>query len=187
MPKQRLLDRLRATRPGWGVYDEFVRLVESRDFEHRRASYGSFLVSGTRLVFSELKSDVTWPDWLPGYVPALYGMKAGDWKMSGGYAAEFCNRLAEKGSLFSPAGNDEELDYPLIDVPEGVYDFQSNSSSALFFVNTRLEVMYPNSDDECFEVLAALDDFTRENIRQVLAGREWFEAYCGSIKGTLID
>ena len=182
-----LIDRLTAANPGWEEWDKLVALVRSLDFERVTTDYmGNFLSAGDRLCFSELGDDPVWPDWLPSYVPALFGMKADNWEMAGGYADAFCNTPAIKGSVFSPAGNDADLGYPPIDVPNDVYSFQSNASGAIVFVNTNLEVLYPNSDDECFEVLDSLEKFTRKNIRQALQGKPWFDAYRG-LKGSLID
>jgi hypothetical protein len=95
-------------------------------------------------------------------------------------------KLARKGAVFSPAGNDEELGFPLIDVPSDVYYFQSNDSGAQFFVTKNLVMLYPNSDDMCFETLDTLEEFTKKNIQQALAGGRWFKAYAG-LKGTLLD
>jgi hypothetical protein len=138
------------------------------------------------LCFSEVADEPTWPDWLPVYVPALYGMKAENWEMSGGYADSFDNEPARQGSIFSPAGNDDDLGYPLIDVPNAVYAFQSNSNGAIFFINKSLRILYPNSDAERFDQVDALDDFTRKNIQRVLDGKRWFDAYPG-LEGSLVD
>jgi hypothetical protein len=71
-------------------------------------------------------------------------------------------------------------------VPSDVYCFQSNSSGAQFFVNKNLVMLYPNSEGGCFETLDTLEEFTKKNIRQALAGELWFEAYT-NLKGTLLD
>ena len=86
----------------------------------------------------------------------------------------------------SLADLEEELGFPLLDVPPDVYNFQSNNSGALFFVNKKLEVLYPNSDDACFEILDSLTEFTKKNIRQTLEGATWFGAY-SDLKGSLLD
>jgi hypothetical protein len=185
--KTLLVERLTNATPGWTDWRKLIALVKSLDFEQETDEHlGGFFTSTHPLVFSDLVRQPVWPAWLPAYVPALYGMKADDWEMAGGYADSFSNQLAAKGTIFSPAGNDEELGYPLIDVPKDVYNFQSNSSGALFFINKRLDVLYPNSDDECFKKLDTLETFTRKNIRQVLDGKLWFGAYDG-LEGRLLD
>jgi len=182
-----LVDRLEAANPGWDEWTELIDLVKSFEFELIKNEYmGNFYISGTRLTFAELRSDFTWPDWLPAYVPALYGMKADEWEMAGGYADSFYDETAEKGSVFSPAGNDEDLGFPLIEVPADLYSFQSNAHGATFFINKSLEICYPNSDDEQFETMDSLEEFTRKNIQQALDGDRWFSAY-SDLKGTLLD
>lgn len=113
-------------------------------------------------------------------------MKADDWEMAGGYADSFRNQCAVRGAVFSPAGNDADLGYRVIDVPPALYNFQSNSSGAQFFVNKNLVMLYPNSEDACFKLLDTLEEFTKKNIRQALAGERWFEAYT-DLKGMLLD
>jgi hypothetical protein len=182
-----LLDRLTAANPGWREWGELVTLVKTLSFDEVINEYlGKFYTSDRPLVFTDAGARGPWPTWLPKYVPALFGMKADDWEMAGGYADSFCNVPARKGAVFSPAGNDEELGYPLIDVPSDVYCFQSNSSGAQFFLNKKLEMLYPNSADRCFEPLDMLEEFTKKNIRQALAGARWFAAYT-DLKGTLLD
>lgn len=182
-----LIDRLTAANPGWDEWDQLLTLVRSLQFGSITSDYmGKFSAAGDRLCFSELGEAPTWQDWLPSYVPALYGMKADNWETAGGYADSFTNRPARKGSVFSPAGNDVDLGYPLIDVPANVYTFQSNTHGALFFVSQSLRILSPNSDAERFDELDSLEMFTRQNIRQALAGRPWFEAYRG-LAGSLLD
>lgn len=182
-----LVDRLTPTNPSWHEWDELIALVKSLSFESVGNEYlGMFYASDHPLVFAEPKSAPEWPRWFPTYVAALFGMKADGWEMAGGYADSFSNEPAIKGAVFSPAGNDAELGFPLIDVPPGVYNFQSNSSGALFFINQDLDVLYPNSDDKRFEKLDTLEAFTRKNIRQTLKGKPWFQAY-PNLKGPLLD
>lgn len=182
-----LIDRLRAANPGWREWGKLITLVKSLSFEEVIDEHlGTFYTSDRPLVFSDPANQNPWPAWLPRYVPALFGLKADDWEMAGGYADSFCNELAVKGAVFSPAGNDEDLGYPLIDVPPDVYTFQSNSSGAQFFVNKKLVMLYPNSEGRCFETLDTLEEFTKKNIRQALAGETWFGAYT-DLKGTLLD
>lgn len=183
---KQIVDRLTAGNPGWREWDQLVALVKSLTFESVIDEHlGTFYTSDHPLVFSDPDKQAPWPAWLPKYVPALFGLKADDWEMAGGFADSFCNELAVKGAVFSPAGNDEELGYPLINVPKDVYTFQSNNSGALFFINKKLEVLYPNSEEECFEKLETLEEFTKTNIRQALKGATWFEAY--EVDGTLLD
>lgn len=183
-----LLDRLMAAHPSWHEWEELVNLVRTLSFDEVGDEFlGRFYSSNRPLVFSEPGARAPWPTWMPKYVPALFGMKADDWEMAGGYADSFRNEPARKGAIFSPAGNDEAMGYPLIAVPADVYCFQSNSSGAQFFLNKKkLEMLYPNSEDRCFELLDTLEEFTKKNIRQALAGRPWFASYTG-LKGTLLD
>jgi len=183
-----LIDRLTAASPGWGEWSKLIRLVKSLTFTKVDNEFlGTFYTSDYPLVFAESGGRRAWPSWLPPYVAALFGMKADDWEMAGGYADSFYNELAVRGAIFSPAGNDEQLGYPLIDVPQDVYNFQSNSSGALFFINKNLEVLYPNSEHKCFEKLDTLEIFSRKNIDQVLRGQPWFYAYAADVKGMLLD
>lgn len=187
MDTKMLIDRLKDANPVWDEWNELLAFVKSLKFECIASDYlGNFYVADDRLCFSELGDEPPWPDWLPSYVPALYGMKADNWEMAGGYAVSFCNQPAKKGAVFSPAGNDADLGYPRIDVPKDVYNFQSNSHGALFFVDKSLRVLYPNSENKRFDELDSLELFTRKNIRQTLNGRPWFEAYSG-LKGSMVD
>jgi len=182
-----LLERLTTANPGWREWGKLVTLVKTLSFEEVIDEHlGKFYTSDRPFVFSDPSSREPWPTWLPKYVPALFGMKADDWEMAGGYADSFCNEPARKGAVFSPAGNDEDLGFPLIDVPSGVYYFQSNSSGAQFFVNKNLVILYPNSEDRWFETLDTLEEFTKKNIRQALAGELWSAAYT-DLKGMLLD
>jgi hypothetical protein len=131
MGNSSLLQRLTRGHPGWDVGDQLISLVKSLDFDYIVCEHlGNFYASGCRLSFSDLRDGVVFPSWLPSYVLALYGMKADYWEMAGGYADSFHGTPARRGGVFSPAGNDQELGFPLFDVPVGVYDFQSNSSGA---------------------------------------------------------
>lgn len=182
-----LLDRLMAANPGWHEWERLVSVVKTLSFDEVGDEFlGNFYASDRPLVFSEPSTRAPWPTWLPRYVPALVGMKAADWEMAGGYADSFYNEPARRGAVFSPAGNDADMGYPLIDVPADVYCFQSNSSGAQFFVNKNLVMLYPNSEGKCFEALDTLEEFTKKNIRQAIAGKQWFAAYAG-LKGTLLD
>jgi hypothetical protein len=184
-----LLRRLRNSHPGWDVYDQLLSLVESLDFERiDDETTGTFIASGNRLVFAEHNPrSFDWPDWLPSFVPALYGMKADDYEMAGGFADAFSNVPAKRGSVFNHPYDDQELGYPLIEVPGGTHPFQRNSSGATFFLSQDLQVLYPNSADERFEVLDSLEDFTKTCIKQTLVDAGWFAAYSSSVKGTLMD
>jgi hypothetical protein len=176
--KERLLARLNVANPGWNEWQDLLYLVSSLDFEYLTSEFmGAFYRCGDTLVFSEVGTHLTWPDWMPAYVPALYGMKADNWEMAGGYADSFCNQLPSEGAVFSPAGNDELLGFPLIEVPDGTYAFQSNAHGATFFVSRELEVLYPHSGEKCFKVLDPLETFTRKCIQQALVGGYWSKAY----------
>jgi hypothetical protein len=184
---KQLIDRLTVANPGWCEWGNLITLVKSLSFEQVNDEHlGTFYTSDRRLVFSDPAARSPWPDWLPGYVPALFGLKADDWELAGGFADMFCNELAVKGAVFSPAGNDEDLGFPLFDVPPDLYPFQSNSSGGQFFINKDLVMLYPNSVGKCFEMLDTLEEFTKKNIRQALAGVPWFGVYT-DLKGTLLD
>jgi hypothetical protein len=181
------LDRLMAANPGWYEWSRLINVVKTLSFDEVSSEYlGKFYTSDRPLVFSDAAARNPWPTWLPRYVPALFGMKAADWEMAGGYADSFYNEPARKGAVFSPAGNDADMGYPLIDIPADVFCFQSNSSGAEFFVNKSLVMLYPNSETKCFERLDTLEEFTKKNIRQAIAGAQWIEAYT-DLKGTLLD
>ena len=183
-----IIERLSRAHTDWSEWDELIDLARSLKFEFISDEYmGKFYVSGRRLTFRELQEDQRWPAWMPPYVAALYGMKADEWEMAGGYAECFDGNPARQGAVFSPAGNDEMLGFPILEVPAGLYCFQSNSSGALFFIDKQLNVVYPNSIDRRFEVLDSLEVFTKVNIRQVVDGARWFDAYRDKIKGDLLD
>lgn len=91
-----------------------------------------------------------------------------------------------KGAIFSPAGNDKALGYPLIDVPPGVYAFQSNSSGGRIFMSEDMVMLYPNPSVKCFERLDTLEEFTKKNIQQALAGEKWSDGF-NNLKGMLLD
>ena len=188
MSKSAILKRLTEGHPGWVEWDELISLVRSLQFEVLSDDYlGIFYVSGSRLVFREPPINQKWPVGMPLYVAALLGMKADNWEMSGGYGEAFDGSPARKGAIFSAAGNDELLGFPVLDVPEGVYCFQYNSFGAGFFINADLSVVYPNSEAKRLEVLDSLDIFTKKNLRQVLAGRVWFDANSEGIRKRLLD
>jgi hypothetical protein len=123
---------------------------------------------------------------MPRYVPALYGLQAADAEMEGGYAKHFYGNRARRGAVFSPAANDEDLGYPAFDVPPDIYHFQANQSGALFFINPRNEVLYPDSELRRLVVLEPLEQFTQNAIRAALAGEDWFRTYAARAKG-LVD
>jgi hypothetical protein len=185
MNKASLLQRLTTGNPGWEEWNELLALVTSLEFEYVASEYlGNHIVSGSRLTFAA--EPFRFPDWLPSYVPALYGMKAAYWENAGGFAQHFNGSLAESGAIFSPAGNDEEFGYPRIDIPAELYHFQSNASGAQFFINKAQQILYPNAEDHCFTILDPMDEFTRKNIQQAVNGREWFDAY-PNLKGVAFD
>jgi hypothetical protein len=182
-----VIDRLSAANPRWRDWGELITLVKSLTFEEVIDEHlGTFYTSDHPLVFSDPAARNPWPAWLPTYVPALFGMMVDDFGMAGGYADLFCNELAVKGAIFSQAGNDEDLGFPIIDVPPDLYPFQSNSSGAQFFINKHLMILYPNAKGGGFEILDHLEDFTKRNLRQALEGETWFGAYT-DLKGALLD
>ena len=154
MNKITLLKALYNRHPGWSEWDLLIYHVESLHFKTVQLEYlGTFLTAGKQLCFADA-SEIQWPVWLPGYVKTIYGMKADDPEMAGGYAHCFHGTPAEKG--------------------------------AVFYVNTKLQILAPDADRGCFIVIDTLEEFTRKNIRQVLAGKSWFELY-QDLSGTMMD
>ena len=177
MNQNALIQRLAMAHPGWAEWDLLVSLVGALNWEYVVNEYcGDFFISGNRLTFRS-RPMFSCPDWMPNYVPALIGMKADSWEMAGGYADDFGNHCVKRGAIFSPAGNDTQLGYPLIDAPADGYYFQSNTSGALFYVDTKLDFLFPCVSTKRFAILDSLDDFTKTCIRQTIAGTPWFEAY----------
>lgn len=176
--KKILIQRLTIANPGWEEWDVLIDFIHELDFEYIHSEYlGPHYVSEDRLCFSEASEEQTWPAWLPAYVPALYGMKADEWEMAGGFANLFDNEPAQKGSAFAPDGLDAELGYPILDIPNDLYPFQSNEHGASFFISKSLDILYPSAEIEQFVKLDSLEDFTRKNIRQALMAETWFGAY----------
>ncbi|MHC2068786.1 hypothetical protein ACYFX5_15065 [Bremerella sp. T1] len=175
MMKQHLLERLTHANPGWPVWDELIGLVVSLDFEPVVIEYlGDFLVSGTRLCFGVPEMTA---EFIPPYVSALHGMKCDDPEIAGGYADAFTGEMATEGSLFSPAGTDEAMGYPIFTPPPKTYAFQSTPSGAVFYLNRMLEVTAPSTETESFELVDTLEDFTQHCIRCVLENESWSAAY----------
>lgn len=176
--KKILIQRLTVANPGWEEWDVLIDLIEQLDFEYITSEYlGSHYVSEDRLCFAESSESQIWPDWLPAYVQALYGMKADEWEMAGGYACIFDNEPAQKGSVFAAGEDDTQLGYPILEVPSDLYPFQTNAHGAIFFINKSLDIFYPSAETERFMKMDSLDDFTRKNIRQALIAETWFTAY----------
>ncbi len=187
MDKRRLIDNLETADPGWPIWAELIELVESLEFDLEQSPYlGVYLASGSRLVFQVPAGGHRWPEWLPCYVPAVYGMKAADYPAAGGYADSFDGSPTEEGSVFASGGVNADLGFPEVSVPAGVYGFQSNSSGALFHLDTRLRVLYPHVESASLRVLDSLEEFTRKNIRQALENETWFRAYA-DLDATLMD
>ena len=182
MVKQALVDRLANADPGWPIWAELIALVNSLDFQRVTLEYvGEFIASDTRLSFGV--RDAT-PDFAPAYVAALFGMKCDEPEMAGRFADAFYGGLAQRGSLFGPAGNDAAMGYPEFDPPPETYPFQSNSSGAVVFINRDLEIIVPNAGSESFDVLNSLDSFTQQCIQSALDNQNWFSAYvdrCGDL------
>lgn len=182
-----LVDRLTLANPGWEEWGKLISLVKSLPFEKVEDEHlGTYYTSDHPLVFAEPSGGHSWPAWLPAFVPALFGLKVDDWGMAGGFADAFFNEPAIAGAVFSPAGNDEELGFPPIDVPQGVYYFQMNGSGAMFFINETLDILYPNALKMGFEKLDTLEQFARNNIERALVGEAWYQAY-PDLEGYLID
>jgi hypothetical protein len=186
MNKKDLLNRLHEANPGWDIWEQLLSLIDSLDFTHIHNEYlGDVLISEDRLCFGK-PEHVNWPDWMPNYVKALYRMNADNYEMAGGYAGSFTGLLTEKGQVFCEGPGDELLGFPLFDVPPDVYQFQSNSSGALFHIHQNLNILAPNSEAECLDVVDSLEQFTQKNIQQVLVGQQWFTAY-SNLPGTFLD
>jgi len=178
MKKKELLDRLIRANPGWPEWQQLIDKVRSvplrySEFEH----LGGYMTDGVKATFAALPPDLVWPNWMPAFVRALYGMKADHAEIAGGYADSFCGLSTETGSVFANGGRDEDMGFPLITPPLNTFAFQANSSGALFHINTVLEVLYPDVNTKSLRVLDSLETFTLKNIEQFLAGRTWFHAY----------
>jgi hypothetical protein len=187
MSKRNLTKRLKTAHPGWKEWDELLDLVSQLKFERVEDEFlGNHLVSGGRLTFAADFGDVVFPEWMPPYVPALLGMKADDWEMSGGYAQAFDGRTAVKGQLFSPAGNDAQLGFPVFEVPKDVYPFQYTHSGGTVFINKKLQILFPDAEERKMARLDDLPAFTKNSIAQTVAGRPWTAAY-GALSGKLLD
>ncbi|HLP14461.1 MAG TPA: hypothetical protein VK177_21200 [Flavobacteriales bacterium] len=182
--KQKLVDRLTHANPGWPEWDKLIALVQSLDFEYVVDEYtGNYFVSGNRLVFKEENKEepIDWPGWMPGYVPALYGMNADDYECAGQYATDFDGIETGPETVFDTAGSDESD----MEIPGGTYPFQSNFQGNLFHITEQLEILFPNREENCLSKLDSLEEFTKKNIRAVLEGNQWFSIYNESI-GELI-
>jgi hypothetical protein len=188
MTKQSLVKRLTAADPGWPVWTALVKYVRSLDFEVVRHEHlGEFIAAEDQLSFGVLSKVRKFPKFTPVYVEALFDMKPADPEMDGGYAC--ClnfGELAQRGTLFSPAGNDDELGFPLFDPPPHTYLFQTNSSGALLFINRKLEVVVPDPESESFVSLDPLEEFTQVCIQSAIDGDNWFSEYSDHAPG-LID
>ena len=175
--KEELLNALVEADPGWDEWSELIALVETLDMKLVEEEYlGQYIAEGSRLCFGPI-DEYEWPDWIPSYVPAIRGMKADEPMMAGGYADVFDETCTVRGSVFVPGGVDTQIGFPEFDVPEGIYNFQCNSSGALFHVDKSLNVLAPNSKKKRLEVIDSLEVFTRKNIRQTLIGESWFKLY----------
>ncbi|MEO1526645.1 MAG: hypothetical protein AAFX06_14510 [Planctomycetota bacterium] len=181
--KQALCKRLVDADPGWPVWAELIRLVSSLEFESvSLEGLGQYVASGTRLSFG-VPGEM--PAFIPPYVVALFGMSSDDPEMAGGFADAFDGAVAERGSLFSPAGNDSEMGCPVFDPPSETYPFQSNSSGAVFFLNRALEIVIPNPETFQFDRLDSLDDFAKSCIQSAVDNKDWFEAYSNRCRDLL--
>jgi len=186
MDKKALLGKLKDNHPGWTEWDALIALVHTLDLEIEHEEYlGEFLACGVRLCFKD-GAEIDWPQWMPSYVQALYGMKADEPMMAGGYASNFRNSPTIRGEVFADGSDDEDMGFPVFDVPAGIYGFQSNSSGALFHIDEALNILAPDSERECMRVIDTLENFTRSCIRQTLADEEWFVLY-KNLPGTFMD
>jgi hypothetical protein len=187
MNKRNLTKRLQAAHPGWKEWDKLLELVKELKFDLVEDEFlGNFLVSGARLTFEADQDEVKFPDWMPAYVPALLGMKADDWDKAGGYAQAFDGRTAEKGKIFSPAGNDEAMGFPVFAAPTGTYWFQSTPGGGSIFINKKLQILFPDADARKMAKLDDLPAFTKNSIARAVANQPWTAAY-GELAGKLLD
>ena len=187
MSKRNLTKRLQAAHPGWKQWDELLELVKQLDFERIDDEFlGNHYVSGGRLTFAADQGDVVFPDWMPAYVSALLGMKASEWEMAGGYPQAFDGRTTEKGKIFSPAGNDEAMGFPVFAVPNETYWFQSTPGGGSVFINKKLQILFPDAEDRKMAKLDDLQAFTKKSSAQTVASRPWTAAH-GELSGKLLD
>ena len=165
--KTLLITRLQVADPDWPEWEELIQLVESRAFELVDDEFlGAWLVSDSPLSFS-VSARVPWPEWMPPYVPALYGMKADTYQMAGGYAFAFSGATTERNAVFT-SGDDDDLGFPVFDPPPDVYPFQENESGALFHINKELDMLYPHMKSASLKVLDLRGEYGRETTFQVL-------------------
>lgn len=173
-----LLRRLRDANPGWSEWNDLLALVESLKFQRVEQEYlGIFYAAGDRLCFAEIESDATFPDFVPDYVNALYGLKPDEFENSGGYAIELSDQEAQRGNLFSPLGNDAALGYPEFDPPAGTFPFQATNTGASVFLTADLDVVAPDANQEAFVTLDTLEAFTRRSIQAALDNHNWTRFY----------
>ncbi|TWT39297.1 hypothetical protein [Blastopirellula retiformator] len=182
-----LHERLRDSNPGWAEWHALLQLVESLTFQQINDEYlGTFFAAGDRLCFSALDADRSFPAFVPAYVASLYGLKADEYEMAGGYAIELSHEPAIRGSLFSPLGNDADLGYPEIDPPPGTFPFLTTNTGASLFLTSNLQVVFPDAEKETFATLDDLKTFTRRSIQAAVENRNWTSFYEQQL-GNLID
>ncbi len=178
MEKSDLLSRLHAADPGWPEWAKLMAFVQGQKFKAVEDEFlGKHLVAGKKISFGVSKTK--WPKWMPQYVPALYGMKTGSFDEAGGFAKAFDGKPAIRGSLFTGTGDDEQLRYPVIKVPPGLYPFQTTSTGALVHVSKDLQVHYPDAEVGILQTLDSLEEFVKKNITSALKKKMWESAYDG--------
>jgi hypothetical protein len=187
MPQIDLVDRLERTDPGWPEWNQLIDLARSLTLQFVADEYlGNFVTAGSRLTFAVPAEQSTSPAWLPPYVRALVGLKAAEYAVEGGFGDAFTGETTQEGFAFAGHVPDEQLGYPVISVPSACFHFQRNESGALFHVNSRLEILFPDASRCEFRVLDTLEAFTQKNIRMALEGRPWFRAYA-QIDADILD
>lgn len=186
MHQDALVRRLKEADPGWPEWKRLIDLVRSLSFSSISDEHlGTYLAAGDRLTFA-VPPPILWPAWVPTYVPALFGMKAAEYEWAGGYAAAFDGRYSQAGKVFSCGPPDAELGFPPIPVPADCHPFQCNAKGALFHLDAKLKVRYPDARRGQMSVLDTLEAFTRKNLDEALGGRPWFRAYDG-LQADLVD
>ena len=179
MDVNELLTRLESAHPGWDEYDALIKKIKSLKWKIINDEHlGRYFIShGVELVFKLDVDNSKWPKWAPPYVFPLRGLIAYEYDLAGGYADWFTGEPSVSGSVFVGAVEDSVISYPYIEAPEGVYNFQANSSGALFHLSKTLNVLYPDIVSLQFEQLDTLESFTKNCISKSLEGEVWYSAY----------
>ena len=169
--------RLAQADPGWPEWAQLQNLLVQHQLEKVECRRTGIHFSSQRLSFSVLPQEKVFPQWLPPYARALYGLKASSWEYAGGYADAVCSGAVSSNAVFSLAVNDSELGYPLIPPPNDAAYFQTTIGGGVVFLDRGLQMLAPNVETQSVLVFDDLESFTKKHIDSVLTGRPWHFAY----------